>query len=66
MGNEDTNTLLKELLTELVQIKRLLAFRLIQDDYTQAEVADVLGVSQPTVSRSFPTKVVRATKKTAG
>jgi predicted transcriptional regulator len=66
MGNEDTNALLKELLQELVQIKRLLAFRLIQDDYTQSEIADALGVSQPTISRYFPAKVSRPAKKTPG
>lgn len=61
--DEDTNAILKEVLDELAQIKRILVFRLIRDNYTQAEIAEVLGVSQPTISRYFPAKILRPPKK---
>jgi predicted transcriptional regulator len=55
-GNDDP------LLSELVSIKRLLAFALLRMGASQGEVASALGVDQSAVSRMFST----ATKKGKG
>jgi predicted transcriptional regulator len=47
-------------LEELKSIKRLLAFSLLKSGTSQVELAAVLGVAQPSVSRMFPASVGRA------
>ncbi len=47
------------MLSELVDIKRLLILALLRDGLTQAEVAGAIGVSQPTISKMFPKGVAK-------
>jgi predicted transcriptional regulator len=42
------------LLMELTAIKKLMIVALLKDGASQAEIAQVLGISQPTVSRMVP------------
>jgi predicted transcriptional regulator len=44
------------ILEELVSIKRLIIFALLQQGYSQAQVATALGTSQSQISRMFPAK----------
>lgn len=46
-------------LQELEDIKRLLLFALLKSGASQAEVANALGVSQPSVSRMFPGRTAK-------
>jgi len=45
---------IQRLLQELEVIKRLLIAGLARDGLTQRQLASVLGVTQPSVSRMFP------------
>lgn len=44
---------LETIVSELVAIKRLLAFALMRSGASQAELASALGIAQQTVSRQF-------------
>ena len=48
---------------ELQDIKRLLMLALLRDGVSQGDIANALGVSQPTISRMFPGKIRAATKR---
>jgi predicted XRE-type DNA-binding protein len=50
------------LLGELEQIKRLLPLALLRNGASQAEIARAIGVSQPSISRMFPTGIGKATR----
>jgi predicted transcriptional regulator len=53
----------EQIIRELEMLRKLRILELFDKGYSQAELAQVLGVSQPTISRMFP-KV--AVKKRAG
>ncbi len=42
------------ILDELVMLRKLRIMELIEKGYSQAQLAQVLGVSQPTISRMVP------------
>ena len=50
-GNE-----LREIRDLLDQIRRLMIFSLLEDDFSQEDIAIALGISQSSISRLFPTK----------
>ncbi len=45
---------LERVLRELEMIRRLAIADLIDRGYSQADIADILNLSQPTISRMFP------------
>ncbi len=53
-------------LRDLENIKRLLLLALLRSGASQAEVSKALGVSQPSISRMFPTGIGKATKTPRG
>ena len=53
----------EQILKELEMLRKLRIFELFEKGYSQAQLAQVLGVSQPTISRMMP-KV--AARKKAG
>jgi|RifCSPhighO2_12_1023870.scaffolds.fasta_scaffold318175_2 predicted transcriptional regulator len=48
----------QEILKELEALKRLKILEMIDRGYSQAQIAAVLGGSQPTISRMFPKGVL--------
>jgi predicted transcriptional regulator len=50
MTEEQVNAILKE----LEMLRKLKMLELFDKGYSQAELAQVLGVSQPTISRMMP------------
>ena len=50
-------------LQELKNIERLLMLALLRDGVSQGDIANALGVSQPTISRMFPGKIGAATRR---
>ena len=44
----------KLILDEFETLKRIKALELLERGYSQKDVADLLGTSQPSVSRMFP------------
>lgn len=44
----------QQLMDELEVFKRIKTLELLERGYSQAEVAQILGTSQPSVSRMFP------------
>jgi len=42
------------ILEELVMLRKMRIMELIEKGYSQAQLAQVLGVSQPTISRMVP------------
>lgn len=54
MDNDD------KILSELVAIKKLLIAIMLKNDYTQTEVANVIGVDQSVISR-----MINTSKKTS-
>jgi transcriptional regulator with XRE-family HTH domain len=44
-----------KILKELEMLRKLRIFELLANGYSQAQLAQVLGVSQPTISRMMPT-----------
>lgn len=50
----------EKILKELEMLRKLRLFELFDKGYSQAQLAQILGVSQPTISRMLPKK---ATKK---
>lgn len=50
MTNEQANEILKE----LEMLRKLKMIELFDKGYSQAQLAQVLGVSQPTISRMMP------------
>ena len=51
-------------LAELVAIKRLIVFSLLQSGATQQQLANALGMSQSQISRMFPAGIEKAAKRT--
>lgn len=61
--NDDTHSVLLQILDELSMIKRLMLTEQLRNGVSQSNLADALGVSQPTVSRMLaPSKQVAARK----
>jgi len=52
MTNEQANQILRE----LEMLRKLKMLELVEKGFSQSQIADALGVSQPTVSRMFPRK----------
>lgn len=50
MTSEQANAILKE----LEMLRKLKMFELLDKGYSQAQLAQILGVSQPTISRMVP------------
>ena len=50
MTDEQADAILKE----LEMLRKLKMFELFREGYSQAELAQALGVSQPTISRMMP------------
>lgn len=48
-----------QLLRELEMLRKLSILDLADRGYSQAQIADALGVSQPTISRMFPKGIPR-------
>ena len=44
----------EQILKELEMLRKLKLLELSEKGYSQAQLAQVLGVSQPTISRMFP------------
>jgi len=53
-------------LRELEDIKRLLLLALLKSGVSQADIAKALGVSQPSISRMFPTGIGKVAKAPRG
>jgi predicted transcriptional regulator len=51
MNTEDQ---LDSILKELEMLRKLKLFELLDKGYSQSQIAQVLGVSQPTISRMLP------------
>lgn len=49
-----TNEQAEQILRELEMLKKLKLIELFDRGYSQSELAQVLGISQPTMSRMFP------------
>lgn len=49
-----TNDQAERIVKELEMLRKLAILDLSDKGYSQADIADVLGVSQPTISRMFP------------
>lgn len=49
-----TNDQAEQILKELEMLRRLKILELSDKGYSQGQLAQVLGVSQPTISRMFP------------
>lgn len=49
-----SDTKIDELLTELEALKKLKILEMLDRGYSQSQIAKILGVSQPTISRMFP------------
>lgn len=58
-----TDDRLEQILKELEMLRKLRILELLEKGYSQAQLAQVLGVSQPTISRMVPKLTV---KKPAG
>lgn len=56
-SEDDNDNAFRELLQELRDIKRLLILNLLRSGASQAVVAKALGVSQPSISRMFPSGI---------
>jgi IS30 family transposase len=52
------------ILKELEMLRRLKIFELSKQGYSQGQLADALGVSQPTISRMLPRAATK--KKSTG
>lgn len=59
-----TNDQAEQILKELEILRKLKIMELIEKGYSQADLANILGVSQPTISRMFPKKAAK--KKVEG
>lgn len=55
-----------QILQELRMIRQLKLLELKDRGYTQAQIAEMLGVSQPTVSRMFPKRAAAKEEKIDG
>jgi len=55
MTNEQADQIIKE----LEMLRKLRMFELFDKGYSQAQLAQVLGVSQPTVSRMIPKALMK-------
>jgi predicted transcriptional regulator len=53
----------EQIIKELEMLRKLRIFELIDKGYSQGQIAQVLGVSQPTISRMVPKL---STKRKAG
>lgn len=49
-----TDDQLGQILKELEMLRKLRIFELLEKGYSQSQLAQVLGVSQPTISRMVP------------
>lgn len=49
-----TNEQAEQILKELEMLRKLRILELFEKGYSQAQLAQVLGVSQPTISRMVP------------
>lgn len=49
-----TNDQAEQIVKELEMLRKLRILELFDKGYSQAQLAQVLGVSQPTISRMFP------------
>jgi len=57
-----TNVSENQLHNELVQIKKLLVLKLLNEGLTQSQIGKVLGVDQSHISRMIPVRLVKAKK----
>ena len=53
------------MLKELEMLRKLRIFELFEKGYSQAQLAEALGVSQPTISRMLPKLSTRKKKVTS-
>ncbi|MFO1172364.1 MAG: helix-turn-helix domain-containing protein [Hyphomicrobiaceae bacterium] len=51
---DDTSAHLEKIAKELEMLRRLAILDLSDKGFSQADIADALGASQPTISRMFP------------
>jgi hypothetical protein len=56
------NVVSDPLLSELINIKRLLVFSLLKDGASQKQIASALGVDQSQISRMFPAGIGSLTR----
>lgn len=49
----------KCILKELEMLRRLKLYELSKQGYSQSQLAEALGVSQPTISRMLPKKIAK-------
>ncbi|PKQ07722.1 MAG: helix-turn-helix domain-containing protein [Alphaproteobacteria bacterium HGW-Alphaproteobacteria-11] len=49
-----TNEQAEQILKELEMLRKLKLMEMFDKGYSQAQLAQILGVSQPTISRMFP------------
>lgn len=54
-----TNEQAERILKELEMLKKLKLIELMEKGHSQKQLADALGVSQPTISRMIPKRVVK-------
>lgn len=52
--DDPTHDLLERIAKELEMLRKLSIVDLTHKGYSQADIADMLGTSQPTISRMFP------------
>jgi DNA-binding transcriptional regulator LsrR (DeoR family) len=55
-GNKMTNEQADQIIKELEMLRKLRMLELLDKGYSQAQLAQALGVSQPTISRMVPRK----------
>ena len=58
-----TNDQAERIMKELEMLRKLRILELIEKGYSQAQLAQALGVSQPTISRMFPKRKGVESKK---
>ena len=59
MDNDKADTIIKE----LEMLRKLKILELIDRGYSQSQIAQTLGVSQPTISRMFPKGISKGKDK---
>lgn len=61
-----TNDQAEQILKELEMLRKLKLLELSEKGYSQAQLAEVLGVSQPTISRMILKKAAKTKEKSNG
>lgn len=55
----------REEIEVLEDIRKLMIFILLKQGMKQSEIAEILGVSQPTISRMFPKKKANSSEESS-